>query len=305
MGKKILAGAGLGAVCVDALYRYIFCRNLGPMGAIFPGRAHHDEGYYALRDGTAAALREKKPCLRYSMVNKYGLELRGFYYPCGEKPGKKIAFIVHGYRSEHAETAGMFYEYYHSRGFDVFACDHGAAGVSQGQIIGYDVLESEDCLRWIDFLKEEFGGDIQIILHGFSMGGATVLKMSDRVPDNVKFIISDSGFSDARGLIECNIGPLYHLMRLVNFAVGRYDINAADVRQNVKNSSVPILFVHGELDPTVPFAMGKELYELCTVEKDCLFTPDAKHIENMYRHPREYAEKMDAFIGKYVILISD
>ena len=83
----------------------------------------------------------------------------------------------------------MFLDYYHSRGFDLFCCDHTASGEGGGKLIGYGVYESQDCLKWLEVLTERFGADVQVILHGFSMGGATVLKMSDRVPGNVRFIV--------------------------------------------------------------------------------------------------------------------
>lgn len=75
------------------------------------------------------------------------------------------------------------------------APDNTASGLSGGAWFGYDVFESTDCLKWLSFLEGEFGSDIQVIMHGFSLGGATVMKMSDRVPDVVKFIVEDSGFT--------------------------------------------------------------------------------------------------------------
>ena len=99
-----------------------------------------------------------------------------------------------------------------SRGFDIFTCDNTASGESGGKLFGYNVFESADCLKWLNFLRSQFGEDIKVVLHGFSLGGATVLKMSDRCPDCVKFIVSDSGFIDAREILRSQLGPLYGLM---------------------------------------------------------------------------------------------
>ena len=292
------AALALSSLFTGELYKYTFCRDIG-LFKLLPERKKHDEGYYALRDGTAQRLREAR-CIRRSIVNADGQTLRGFYYPCGEKPGKKVVFIVHGYRSEHAETAGMYLNYYHSRGFDLFCCDHAGHGESDGRLIGWSVTESCDCLQWLDELETWLGSDIQVILHGFSMGGASVLKMSDRCGDAVKFIISDSGFSDFDRLAKKKISGMYAPLRAINCVVGGYDVRDADVRPNLSRSRKPILFVHGKLDPTVPFYMGQELYEHYQGEKDCLFTDDARHIETMYLHPREYMEKIDAFIERYI-----
>lgn len=292
-------GAGAAAVWTGELYKYTFCRDIG-LFKYLPPKKTHEQDYYDHRDSTAQKMREDKSCLEMSIVNADGETLRGFYYPCGDRPGKKLLFMIHGYRSEHAETAGMYLDFYRERGFDLFCCDHAGHGISDGGKIGWDVTESRDCLKWLDHLIALCGEDVQIVLHGFSMGGATVLKMSDRCPGQVKFIISDSGYSDVERLLRVSLKRMYTPLRLVNCVVGGYDMNESDVRAHLLRTDKPILFIHGRLDPTVPFYMGEELYALCPTEKDCLFTDDAKHIETMHLHPQEYAEKVDKFVEMFI-----
>ena len=154
--KKLLALAAppvsLAAAFSAELYRYVFCKKGSPLLSRLLDKKGHREDYYLHRDGSAQALREL-PQRRFDIFSPRGETLRGFYIPCGGSGGKKLAFIVHGYRSEHAETAGMYIDYYASRGFDVFCCDNTAAGESGGRHIGFDVFESADCLRWLDFLR--------------------------------------------------------------------------------------------------------------------------------------------------------
>ena len=295
----VIATAGLAVGgALGAFYQYVFGREPGVLSVILDRKGHHAD-YYEHRDSDAQRLRQDNSCLRFTTYSPEGLELRGFYYPCGEAPCGKIAFLVHGYRSEHAEAAGMYREYYRSRGFDLFCCDNRACGESGGQLVGYGVYESGDCLRWIDFLRRRFGSDIQIALHGFSMGGATVLLMSDRVPENVRFIVSDCGFSAMRALLKPRLGPLYWPLRLVNDFAAGYDFAAADVRPHLLRAKTPVLFIHGCEDRTVPTWMGRELYALCPTQKDCLFVENARHVESFHRAPEAYAEKLDGFIGRY------
>ena len=219
---------------------------------------------------------------------------KGFYYPFGSN-GKKIAFIIHGYRSEHAETAGRTFEYYKSRGIDVFCCDHTASGESEGNFIGFDVFETKDCLRWIKFLISRFGENTEIILHGFSMGGATVLKMSCYCPENVKFIISDSGFVNAKASLDHQVGPMYKPLRLINKLVAGYDLDDSDVRTSLAKTKLPILFVHGQDDRLVPFDNGEKLYQMYQGDKDFFFPRFTRHVEAMYTSPDEYGKKIDSF----------
>lgn len=287
------------ALIIADIYHYVFCRNKGFIIPLFLDKKNHSEEYYEKRDSNAERLRNAVQGVLEIRSERSEL-LKGYYLPCGEGRSKKIAFIVHGYRSEHAETAGMFLDYYHSRGFDVFTCDHVSHGASEGKQIGYDYFESADCLKWIDFLIERFGKNISIVLHGFSMGGATVMKMSDRLPEQVKFICEDSGFISGEEMLRAQLGPLFGLMDYINGIIAGYRMRDTDVSENLRNAKVPFLVVHGFDDPTVPFSMAPRIYELIPTEKDCLFTSGVKHIESMHFASEAYIKKLDGFIEKYI-----
>ena len=298
MKSGVKAGLLIGAFITEEIYRYIFCRKGSPVFNRLLDKKGHEEGYYAFRDSAAQRLRQT-PQQRFYITSRRGNRLSGCYIPCGGG-NRRIAFIVHGYRSEHAETAGMFLDYYRSRGFDVFAPDNTAAGESGGHLIGFDVYESQDCLDWIDFLREKIGDDIEIVLHGFSMGGATVLKMSDKCPENVKFIVSDSGYKDADCIFMDRLGLFGKPFNILNRFIAGYSMSETSVCPALERSNKPILFVHGQDDKTVPFMQGTELYEMYGGDKDCLFPENTRHIESMYTSAAEYAGKLDRFIAEYI-----
>lgn len=280
------------------LYRYLFRRKSSALlSRLFSSNGHGDD-YMAFREAAAQRLSQADH-ETWSIRSSRGQELRGFYYPNGAG-GKTIAFVAHGYRSDHTWTASICYDYYKSRGIDVFACDHTAHGESEGQVIGFDVLECKDCLAWVEFLLERFGPTTELILHGFSMGAATVLQMSGDCPPNVKFIVSDSAYACARAALAHQIGPMYQPLRWINRVVGGYDWNDSDVTASLNRASVPILFIHGREDKMVPFENGPRLYGLYQGEKDCLFPDGTGHIEAMYTIPEAYRAKLDHFIELYL-----
>ena len=294
-GAATASLAVLSAVSMEA-YRAVFERNPSPIFSPFvnarPAGSFHD-----WRAAGAEYLRKQKHQL-YTITSARGELLQGYYYPT-TGGGKRIAFIVHGCRSDHASAAGVLYDFYASRGFDLFAVDNTACGASFGQHIGYDTYESEDALRWIAFLRETFGEDVTLILHGFSLGASTVLKMSDRCGDNVKFIISDSAYRDGREQMKYQLGPLYTPVRLINL-IRAYDLSATDVRPHLDRSRKPILFVHGQRDTVVPFRNGPLLMSGYRGPCDALFLPDVKHIQSFYRDAETYGNKVDEFIRKYI-----
>ena len=299
----LLSVAALGTlVCTAAvftgeLYRYTFCRDGSKLLAPFLDKKGHAENYYRKRDEAAERLRER-PSETMEIRSARGERLRGWYIPLSGG-GRRIAFLVHGYRSEHAEAAGLYLDYYASRGFDLFCCDHAAHGESEGKLIGFDSFECEDCLRWVEALRERFGEEVELVLHGFSMGAATVLQMSGRCPEQVRFLVADCGYASGEEQLRSSLGPLYPLMRALNRHIAGYDLRHTDVRASLAKADRPILFVHGREDPTVPFANSEELYERYRGPKDCLFVEGAKHVESIYVDPAGYAKKLDGMIGKY------
>ncbi len=300
MKKRTLAlAASAAAVFTGELYRYVFFRKGSAVFNRLSEKKNHIRDYYLYRDSAAERLCAA-PQERITIRSDRGENLCGFFLPCGEKPAGRIAFLIHGYHSEHAEAAGMFLDYYHSRGFDLFCCDNTASGESGGHVIGFDCFECADCLKWLDYLIDRFGAEVQIVLHGFSMGGATVLKMSDQVPENVRFIVSDSGFINAGDLLSARLSFMVKPLRLINRVVAGYNIDDTDVRPNLSRTRTPILFVHGMDDRTVPFKTCPQLFELCPSEKDHLYVEGARHVESMYVSPAEYEAKLDRFIEKYV-----
>lgn len=297
--KFILAACALPPAAAADVYKYVFARRRPPLLVAMLDKKTHGEDYYAWRDKNAEAMRNRMH-LCYTLTSDRGEQLQGNYFPCGAKFSKKIAFIVHGYHSEHAETAGMLRKFYHSRGFDIFAPDNTASGLSGGDYFGYDTFESADCLKWLEFLKNEFGHDIQVIMHGFSLGAAAVMKMIDRVPDCVRFTVADSGFTDARDILKPQLGVFYSVIARMNKTLAGYELADTDVTKNLANARTPLLIVHGMDDPTVPFFFAPRAAEACSSYKETLFTEGTAHIETMFLYPEEYGEKLDKFIGKFI-----
>ena len=89
-------------------------------------------------------------------------------------------------------------------------------------------------------------------------------------------------------------------MRSVNRVIAGYDLADADVRPGLAHSTLPILFVHGMQDKTVPYENGKQLFALYRGPKDCLFVENARHVESMYLAPEAYESKLAGFIRRTI-----
>ena len=123
------------------------------------------------------------------------LKLNALYFPCAV-PSEKIVILVHGYNSWNGSMGGFAQYYMENLDYNVLMPNLRGHGKSEGNYIGFGWHDRKDMLQWIDVIIENMGRDSQIVLHGVSMGGATVLMTNgEDLPSNIKCIISDCAFS--------------------------------------------------------------------------------------------------------------
>lgn len=310
-----LALAGLGAAAVGgfAIHSYldVMYKETIPKGLAKRIMEMTDNGEYEpLHEMCTESMKwvDKQNIETITLNSDRGEELKG-YLLMAEKPSDTFCVFAHGYRADHRGDPANFFRYYYEKGYNFLAPDHTSAGESGGDWVGFDYYESQDMLKWLTYLCDRFGNDIKIILHGVSMGGATVCQMADKVPPQVKLIVADCPYTSAideftsvaAGAGIRKTAPyILKGMNALNKRFAGYDLKLTDVRESVKNSKVPMLFVHGDKDTFVPTAMGKELYELCGNEKDILIVEGAVHASSIVADTEGYLAKLTEFIDKYI-----
>ncbi len=245
----------------------------------------------------------------FEIVNDKGFKLRGYFLP-SEKPSNVYVFGSHGYRGNGKTEFCSMTKFYHDKGYNVFLVDHQAAGESEGKYIGFGYHEYTDCFKWLDFIHERFGSDIQIILHGVSMGCATVTMMSgcEKLPETVKFTVADCGYTSAYDEFMHNVKsiripatPVMAAANQFNRIISGYEFKDANPLEAVKNAKVPMLFIHGSKDTFVPTEMVYRLYDACSsADKDLLVVEGAAHAESYPVDSASYEAKVCAFADKYI-----
>lgn len=244
---------------------------------------------------------------RCMITSDRGDILRGYYLP-PSGDSKVIVFGSHGFHSDHAGDPHTFIRHYHEMGYGFFCCDHVGSSSSGGKYVGFDYYESRDMLRWIEYLTARFGSDITVILHGVSMGAATVLQLAGQnCPACVKLIISDCAYTSAMDEFEHVVRdagisrpkPVLQIFNAINKRLAGFDLKDTDVRQSVANAQVPVLFIHGGQDDFVPTRMVYELYNLCPMDKKEMKVFDnAKHAQSLMLNEKEYLQLVDDFIAR-------
>lgn len=229
------------------------------------------------------------------------------YKVTNQNNSNKWVIAVHGYTSEGINMS-TYAKHYYDNGYNVLIPDLRAHGLSEGNYIGMGWDDRLDIISWINYILNE-NPNAEIILHGVSMGAATVLMTSgEEIPSNVKAIVADCGYTSVWDEFAYQLDDLFSLPEFpilnVSSIVAKiragYFLGEASSLKQVKNSKTPILYIHGDKDDFVPYYMMEELYNATSSEKEMLTIKGAEHAKASEVDPETYWNTVNNFINKYM-----
>ena len=239
-------------------------------------------------------------------INSFdNLKLHG--YILKTENSDKWAITVHGYTNKAESMSAMAYKY-HSLGYNILMPDLRGHGKSEGSYVGMGWHDRLDILKWIDLIIKE-NKDAKILLHGISMGAGTVMMVSgEELPENVKVIIEDCGYTSAKEQLAYNLKtmfklpsfPILNFCSLITKIKDNYFLSEASAIKQLQKAKVPILFIHGDKDKFVPFYMLDKLYNACSSKKDKLIIKDVGHAKSESLKSDLYWNKVEEFIKPYM-----
>ncbi|MCD8012172.1 MAG: alpha/beta hydrolase [Lachnospiraceae bacterium] len=253
-----------------------------------------------------------------------GIRLTGHFHLV-ENP-KRTVIAVHGWRSSWAREFGLIADFLYENGCNVLYIEQRAHGESDGEYIGFGLLERFDLLEWIDWVNAQGSaqGNVQgksqedsqvnsqnqalsalpIYLFGLSMGAATVLMTAgESLPENVHGVIADSGYTSPhdewKHVAENNLHYHYKLMekyvdKLTMERIG-FTSDEYSAIQAMQECRTPVLFIHGTDDTFVPIEMTYENYKACAAPKRLLVVPGAGHCQSYLLEQERYEEELLRF----------
>jgi pimeloyl-ACP methyl ester carboxylesterase len=190
---------------------------------------------------------------------------------------------------------------YHDAGYSVLLLDLRAQGESDGtrRTLGYrEVRDVRGALAWLQ--EQGFGPD-QIVLHGWSMGGATALRAAPGT--GVAAVVEEAAYADLPLLLMGEIPDFVRFGRPLRPAIllaGRlfpdfdpWDVVPKKEATKLSKEGVPLFIIHSTEDDIVPYEQAKVLaaaYPEASVWK----LEGYGHVE-AYQHP-EYAGRLRAFL---------
>ena len=239
----------------------------------------------------------------WTISSKDNLKLNATYFSPNNL-SHNWAILVHGYGRDQ-RYAWDYAEAYLAHGYNVLTPDLRSSGTSEGIYLTMGAKESDDILLWIEKILQN-DPNAEIILHGVSMGAATVIMTAGKAKSpNLTAVIEDCGYTSAFNMFTAQLKvifnlppfPIMHFVDLVShFKTGVAISDAAPIFY-VKTIDVPILFIHGTEDKLVPYYMMQELYDHCHAPiKEIFSVEGAGHANSKNTNPTAYFNRVFSFV---------
>lgn len=182
------------------------------------------------------------------------VKLNGWFVPSIQNKGTILFF--HGNAGNIGDRVGKII-LFHQLGLNVFIVDYRGFGRSEGRSTEQSMYE--DAHVAYEYLLAR--GDIdhsKIIIYGVSLGGVAAIDLA--ASREIPILIVDSSFSEA-----------YDMAKLIIPFVPRFLLSVKlDNIGKIDSIKAPKLFIHSLEDQTVPYHLGKKLYDAAPAPKQFL-----------------------------------
>ena len=217
------------------------------------------------------------------------------------------AIVIHGYGDNHFVFLYLVRMYRDDLNYNVLFPDLQYHGYSEGDHIQMGWYDRFDIEKWIPVAHDIFKDDF-MVLHGVSMGGATVMMTSgDPLPEYVRAFVEDCGYASvvlqfnnnrkqSFAFIPPDVLQSASLVTKMKYGWGFWQ--ASSVKQ-LKKCERPMLFIHGDADDFVPFEHLWKNYEAKTKGyKEMWVAHGAVHANSFQKYPDVYKERVKEFLDR-------
>ena len=194
-------------------------------------------------------------------------QLHGWWMPAAG-PEQGVIFYLHGNGANVGATVSQS-QRFHQLGLSVFVFDYRGYGRSQGGFPTEAQVYEDTQAAWNYLTQARQIPPQQIFLYGHSLGGAIAIDLAVKQPEAAGLIV-ESTFTSMRRMVDVRGG--FGL-----FPTDLLLLQKFNSLEKVRSLQMPVLFIHGTLDLTVPAEMSRTLFQAASEPKQLLFVEDAGH----------------------------
>jgi len=231
-----------------------------------------------------------------------GVPLAAWWVHPEDESLSRAAVLVHGWNGDKSDRYVVETTQIYARaGYGVLLLDlrgHGASG-GERRTLGYkETRDVHGALAWLE--SEGFEPE-EVMLHGWSMGAATVVRSAPGT--GVAAVVEESGYADLPLVLRKQIPENSGLPRLFNpgiflaakFFLGLdpWAVRPGQDAARLREEGVPLFVIHSTADEEVPFEHAG-LFVRAYPEAELWELEGYGHVE-AYTHP-EYEERLRNFL---------
>jgi len=229
-----------------------------------------------------------------------GLELAGWWVPRND-PSQAVVLVpgIEGDKSDRhvLKTASI----YAGAGYAVLMIDLRAQGRSEGQRVTMGYKEVRDVRGALLWLNEQGFAPEEVVLHGFSLGGATVLRAAPK--SGVAAVVEESAYAELPLILRQQLPKVSGLPSFFTpgiFLMGKYflgidpwEVRPEEDARRLCEKGIPLLIIHCTDDETVPFEHARRIKAACP--EATLWKIEGYEHVGAYSHP-EYRQRILRFV---------
>ena len=217
-------------------------------------------------------------------------------------PSDRYVIFTHGNTDNHIGSL-KYVQMYRNLGYNCVLYDMRGHGEDEPTFCTFGDLESKDLLELIKDTRSRYPKVSQLGLHGESLGGSTSIEALAGKPE-IDFVVSDCAFADVESTIKQKFKTMHlpeFLIPLANVGIrllyhySIYDMRPIDA---LDGNKIPILFMHGDADNTVPPESAQKLYDRTAGVRELHYIAGADHAESIIKAPDEYRKIVTDFLGR-------
>lgn len=240
-----------------------------------------------------------------TIQSKFGYPIKGWFVKGTEK--NRFIIISHGVTQNKLNSI-KYMKLFLKRDWNVLLYDHRRHGETGGKTTSYGHYEKFDLESVVTWVKEKYGENSTIGIHGESMGAVTTLLYAGMIEDGADFYIVDCPFSDFEAQLKYLLKvdykipaplvlPFANIFLKLRDGYSIKDVSPVSVIQNIKN---PVLFIHSAKDDYILPEMTMELYKMKEGPKQMLIAERGKHAYSFADNKEAYEKVIDDFFANYV-----
>ena len=212
--------------------------------------------------------------------------IHGWWMEANKQSDRALLYL-HG-NAENIAANINHANFFRELGFSVLLIDYRGYGRSQGKFPNELQVYQDAAVAWNYLHDERKIPSDRIFIYGHSLGGAIAIDLAVKQPDAGGLIV-DSSFTSIREMIA--LRNIFSIFPVDLILTQRFESI-----EKLPNLKMPVLFIHGSDDLTVPAFMSQNLYAVAPEPKKIVIIPGADHNNLAQIAPYDYKKAVLSLI---------